>query len=97
MYINIFGTQFGSLAIGPLSGVAVSITGTQSWSGITNASGYAKDINGNSPSLRYGDYTVSVSFNGYIQTSQNFNVPTTTSVSLTLIPILTVVEIIVNE
>lgn len=96
MYINILGNQFGSLAVGPLEGVTVDITGVQTWSGITDITGHAK-YNGSSPSLRYGDYTVSVLLNGYTPSSQTFNVPYTTSVQLMLIPILTTVEIIVSE
>jgi len=97
MNINIFGTQIGSLATGPLTGVSVNITGAQNWTGITNVSGYAKDVSGNSPLLRYGDYSVTASLSGYNSASSNFNVPATTSVSLTLVPILTTVEITVSE
>ena len=97
MYINILGTEIGLLAAGPLQGVTVNITGAQNWTGITNVSGYAKNVLGSSPSLRYGNYTVTASLAGYTSASNNFNVPATTSVPLTLVPILTTVEIVVSE
>lgn len=97
MQLNIFGTTIGGLASGPLSGATVSITGPTNWSGTTNASGYAKDTGGNSPSLKYGSYTVNASLTGYTSASSNFTVPGTTTVSLTLVPLVATVEVIVSE
>ena len=85
------------LLAAPSLGTTVSITGTATWTGITNASGYAKDSNNLSPSLPYGSYTVVASKTGYNSASQNFTVPLAGNVNLTITKIYQTVEVIVSE
>ncbi len=81
----------------PSIGTIVNITGAVTWAGTTNAAGYAKDSNGLSPSLPYGNYTVVASKTGYISTTQDFAVPLIGDVNLTLMHIKQTIEIIVSE
>lgn len=81
----------------PSVSTTVNITGTATWTGTTNASGYAKDINGLSPSLPYGSYTVIASKTGYNPASQNFTIPLTGDVNLTIAKIFQTIEVIVSE
>lgn len=87
----------GLLFAAPSIATAVNITGTVTWTGTTNATGYAKDINGFSPSLPYGSYTVIASKSGYNPASQNFTVPLTGDVNLTITKIFQTIEVIVSE
>lgn len=95
MKINIFGQNIGSLAVVP--DVTISITGTQTWNGTTDALGYAKDGFGNSPSLKYGSYSVTASKTGYNNATTNFTVPGTSVINMTITPIMTTVEILVVD
>ena len=85
------------LLAAPSIGTTVNITGTATWTGTTNASGYAKDINGLSPSLPYGSYAVTASKTGYNSASQSFTVPLVGDVNLTITKIYQIIEVIVSE
>ena len=93
--INVMSYDIYSMAA--VLGATVSITGTVTWSGTTNASGYAKDVSGFSPSLPYGTYNVIASKIGYNSSSQNFTVPLVGDINLTITKIYQTVEIIVSD
>jgi len=84
------------LLAAPSVGTTVSITGTATWTGTTDASGYAKDING-SPSLPYGSYTVVASKYGFNSDQKDFTVPLVGNINLTITQIKQTVEVIVSE
>ena len=93
--INVMSYDMYSMAA--VSGATVSITGTIAWSGTTNATGYAKDIGGFSPTLPYGNYTVTVSKIGYNSANQVFTVPLAGNINITITKIYQTVEIIVSD
>jgi len=75
----------------PSIGTTVNITGTITWSGVTDASGMV------TVSLPYGSYTITASKSGYNSAQQNFAVPLVGDINLTITQILQSITIIVSE
>ncbi len=81
--------------------VTVVITGvgpiaTPTWSGITDASGIAKNL-GLSPKLTYGDYTVVASKTGYTSGTATFNVPAISAKTIRIIIIANDIIITITD
>lgn len=95
MDIKILGIDM--LAGVPIQGVSVFITGQMSWSGVTDATGKAKDVGGNVPELVYGSYVVVAAKLGYTDGSASFVVPDTTSLTITMSLIKVPIDITVTD
>lgn len=81
----------------PIQNVIVSITGTVSWNGITNASGKALDVFNNPPQLPYGSYSITTTKYGYIDGNATFIVPDTTSLTIIMSLIKVPIDITVTD